>query len=555
MTPRAVCNTAFADVLTIEHDLEEVQSRLEQATDPEEQIRLSGQLSGLYERLGHMGAGKMEEEVEKVLKGMGFQEDEMDQPVSTLSGGWKMRVELARLLLLRPELLLLDEPTNHLDIESILWFENYLQSYEGIVIIVSHDQHVLDAVTGRTLEISQGSVTDIPYPYLKAMEKKREMDENLAAAYANQQRLIAHKERLINKFRAKASKAKFAKSLQSELKRMDVIELDEQGDKTMRLRFAEGSRAGRVVFEAVKLCKQYDDTDVIRNLDLVIERGERIAFVGQNGQGKTTLARMLAGVLEPTQGDIIRGNQLEINYYAQDQTDRLDPRMTVLNTLAHEAPAETEGRLRSILGSVLFEGDEVTKKVSVLSGGERARLSFACMTVLPCNVLILDEPTNHLDIPSKDILKNALLQFDGTLIVVSHDLQFLRGLTDFTLEFRNGQIKKHLFGIDTFLERRQIDNLRDLEKRQSIAEEAVARPETPVHNKRRESLRKQIRKLEQQIEKLERRKEELERRMASTEFYMSPEADAVMEEYRSVSSEIEVRTGEWEAAVSGFEEH
>ena len=379
------------------------------------------------------------------------------------------------------------------------------------------------------------------------------MDENLAAAYANQQRLIAHKERLINKFRAKASKAKFAKSLQTELNRMDMIELDDQHDKTMRLRFAEGARAGRVVFNVKNVAKRYEKADVIRGLDLVIERGERIAFVGQNGQGKTTLARMLAGVLEPTSGEIIDGHQLEINYYAQDQTDRLDPAKTVLATLAHEAPAETEGRLRSILGSVLFEGDEVTKKVSVLSGGERARLSFACMTVQPCNVLILDEPTNHLDIPSKEILKNALLEFDGTLIVVSHDLEFLRGLTDATLEFRDGRIRKHLYGIDTFLERRALENLRELEKRQAPSREPVAHAQ-PADNKRRESQRKQIRKLEQQIEKLEQRKEQLEGVMGATDFYVSPDAEAVMERYRATCSEVERLTAEWEEAVADFAE-
>ena len=552
LSPRHICGTAFEALVEIENELESVQSALESSTNADEQIKLSGKLSALYERLGHMGAEQVDEDVEKVLKGMGFKESEMDEPISNLSGGWKMRVELARLLLARPELLLLDEPTNHLDIESILWFESYLQTYEGVVIVVSHDQHVLDSVTKRTLEISNGSMTDIPYSYLKAMAKKRELDENLSAAYENQQRLIAHKERLINKFRAKASKAKFAKSLQTELNRMDVIEVEGQDGKTMRLRFAEGSRAGRVVYGLKGMDKSYGDLHVIRGLNLVIERGERIAFVGQNGQGKTTLARILAGAMEESGGEMKPGHQLEINYYAQNQTDLLEPKKTILETLTQHAPAETVGRLRSILGSLLFEGDEVTKKVSVLSGGERARLSFACMTMDACNVLILDEPTNHLDIPSKEILKNALLQYKGALIVVSHDMEFLRGLTEHTLEFRDGKIIKHLFGIEEFLERRKIENLRQLEKRAV----PVSSPKVAVvsDNKMREELRKNLRNLERQIEKLERKKENLEQQMGATDFYVSPDSERVMEEYRALSAALEKKMESWEDAISKFDE-
>lgn len=546
MTPRDICNSAFGDVVQTESAIREVQNALEQSTDAAEQMTLSGKLSGLYEKLQLMGAAQMAEAVEKVLKGMGFDLPQMDQPIKQLSGGWKMRVELARLLLLQPDLLLLDEPTNHLDIESILWFEQHMRSYEGAVLIVSHDQHVLNNVTHRTIEISGGGIYDYPFAYSEAMERKKEREEVTLNAYANQQREIAHKERLIDKFRAKASKAKFAKALQSELDRMDVIEPETTDDKTMRLTFAEGARAGRVVFAAKNLNKAFGETQVIRSLNLEIERGERIAFVGQNGQGKTTLARMMAGEIEPSSGKLIHGHQLQIGYYAQNQTDLLTGSRTVLETLQHVARGETEGRLRSLLGALLFEGDEVTKKVSVLSGGEKARLSFACMVVNPSNVLILDEPTNHLDIPSKEILKRALMDYHGTLIVVSHDLDFLQGLTTHTLEFRAGRIVKHLSDIDEFLEMRKIDDMRTLERTTDQTGKISDRPEKTSDSTTRRNLRKEIRSLEQKISKLESRKRILEKEMGAPDFYERNDIVEVTRHYDQLCAQIEELMTAWE---------
>ena len=547
LTPREICNSAFSDINRIEQQLEDVQQRLETSTDPDEQLKLSGELSALFEQLQLVGSDNMDEEVEKVLKGMGFKPQQFDEPISKLSGGWRMRVELARLLLVKPDLLLLDEPTNHLDIESIIWFESHLQQYQGTVVMVSHDQHVLNNATTRTLEVTPYNLFDIPHPYSKAMAIKQETIDVMMAAQKNQQRIIAHKERLIDKFRAKAGKAKFAKALQSEINRMDVIDVDVQHDKTMRIAFKEGSRVGRIVYETHKLAKSYGQNHVIRNLDVKIERGERIAFVGQNGQGKTTLARILAGELEATGGDVEIGHNVELGYYAQDQTDKLEGKRTILDTLAMHAPGETIGRQRTILGSFLFEGDEVGKKVSVLSGGERARLSFACMVVYPTNVLIMDEPTNHLDIASKEILKKTLQEFKGTLIVVSHDMEFLTGLTTHTLEFRDGKIKKHLYGIDEFLRKRKLENLRELEKKSVQVQPKPAKPSSPeANNKEKNQAAKRLRTVEQQIEKLEKKKERLTHEMSEPAFYERDDHQQVIDKFQDVNAELEAKMEEWE---------
>ena len=554
-TPREICYTAFSRIISLEEELEKVQQELEVADDHDRQLALSDQMSTILEQLQYTDSSNVSEEIEKVLKGIGFNEVQIDKPVSQLSGGWKMRVELARLLLSKPDLLLLDEPTNHLDIESIIWFETYLVEYPGTVLVVSHDEHVLNTATKRTIEISRGSVSDLPYPYAKALEMRAQELELLMAAQANQQRQIAHKERLINKFRAKAGKASFAKALQSEIDRMDIIDVDASTEKSMRLKFLEGPRVGREAVRVSKLSKSYGPKQVITGLDLVIERGERIAFVGQNGQGKTTLARMITGEVDPTGGEIHQGHNFTLGYYAQNQTDELDNKLTVLETVMRTAPGETQGRLRSLLGSLLFEGDDVTKKVSVLSGGERARVAFACIALKESNVLIFDEPTNHLDINSKEILKEALKQFDGTLIVVSHDMAFLEGLTDHTLEFRNGKITKHLYGIDEFLRKRRLETLRELEK------ETDKRKSTPVdekpadnsrnqrNSKEQEKIRRKVKNLEQQIERLEGRKAELGLAMSEDGFYQGDNHEKTLEEYQELLTQLEEKTSEWESLV------
>ncbi|HLF63440.1 MAG TPA: ABC-F family ATP-binding cassette domain-containing protein, partial [Saprospiraceae bacterium] len=559
LTPLDICAQAFAELTLIDAEISRIQEELHHVHDPDEQMKLAGELSGLYERQALLGAEQQTGEIEKVLKGMGFAENTFKDPLHTFSGGWRMRVELARLLLVRPEVLLLDEPTNHLDIESILWFEKYLTTYESTVLIVSHDQHFLDHVTTRTLEIELQEIRDYPCPYQKAMEMKQELREIKESAYRNQQRVIAHKEKLIDKFRAKASKAKFAKALQTEVDRMTPIELDESDDKAIKLRFATGLRAGRVVYRIINLKKAYGPKVVINNLDLTIDRGSRIAFVGQNGQGKTTLAKMMAGVLPLDEGMIDVGANVTCGYYAQDQPDKIDTQRRVIDILREAAPNESEGRLRTILGAMLFSGEDVDKKCSVLSGGERARLAFACMLMTPSNVLILDEPTNHLDIQSKEILKEALMEYEGTLIVVSHDIHFLNGLTTTTLEFADGSIKMHLYDISEFLERRDILDLRLLEMKSQPQINTIPVVESiqqakPVGSRARRDLQRRIQNLEKSIEKLELQKTELEQEMSKTDFYFREDAKTRTELYQTVSAELDQKTKAWESLITEWEE-
>ncbi len=553
-TPVEVCSKAFTELAEIDVQITEIQNRLDASTDAEEQLSLAGSLSALYERQSLLGSADQAGEIERVLKGMGFKDHELDNPLQTFSGGWRMRVELSRLLLLRPDLLLLDEPTNHLDIESILWLEKYLADYPSTVIIVSHDQYFLDRVTKRTLEIEWEQVQDYPYPYLLAMEKKVEMRAIHESAYRNQQRVIAHKERLIEKFRAKASKAKFAKALQTELARMDLVQATEENEKAIRLTFTEGQKSGKVAFRIEGLKKSFGSKHVITGLDLSIDRGTRIAFVGQNGRGKTTLARIMAGVLDADGGILEAGHNVTIGYYAQDQPDRIEPRRTVIDTLRDAAPQETEGRLRNVLGSLLFSGEDADKKCSVLSGGERARLTFACMMLTPSNVLILDEPTNHLDIQSKEILKQALATYAGTLIVVSHDVHFLSGLTKQTLEFRNGHIKLHLATISEYLELRNLESLREAEMSAPVHknDNTPVKDTSDSRNEKRE-LQRRIQKLEREIEKLEVRKSGLESEMAATDFYFRDDVHEKSEEYRVLCDTLESKTRAWEELVDSVE--
>jgi len=554
LNPLEVCGQAFAEIVQIEQSIGEVEEKLNKSQDPEEQTTLAEELYTLYERQNILGAEQRSGEIEKVLKGMGFREEEFHKPLKTFSGGWRMRVELSRLLLTQPDLLLLDEPTNHLDIESILWFIDYLKEYDGTVIVVSHDQHFLDKAMKRTLEVEFREIRDYPFSYHKAMLHKEDQRSIRESAYQNQQRQIAHKERLIEKFRAKASKAKFAKSLQTELDRMDLVELDDSDNKAMRLRFEAGARSGKVVYKMHRLKKVFGPKVVISDFDFAIDKGARIAFVGQNGQGKTTLAKIMAGVHTADGGEVEVGANVALGYYAQDQPDNIPRDKRVIEVLRDAAPMETEGRLRSVLGSFLFSGDDVDKKCSVLSGGERARLAFACMILTPSNVLILDEPTNHLDIQSKDILKRALQEYEGTLIVVSHDVYFLSGLTETTLEFADGKIKYHLYGIDEFLERHQVDDLSQLEFKAKPAPAEVAESNKKSASGRdRKSIQRQIQNLEKHIERLETEKSQLEEEMALPHFYSRPESAEKTRRYEAVCSELSTKTAEWEQQVSEYE--
>ena len=417
-----------------------------------------------------IGGYNYQGETEKVLMGLGFESEKFDKLTDTFSGGWRMRIELAKLLLQSNDILLLDEPTNHLDIESIIWLEQFLNNYSGCVIIVSHDKMFLDNVTNRTIEISLGQIYDYKKSYSKYLVLREELREQQLASQKNQAKQIEQTEKLIEKFRAKASKASMAQSLIKKLDKVDRIEVDEDDNAVMNVKFPISVQPGRVVIEAENIGKKYGNQQILEGIDILIERGSKTAYVGQNGQGKSTLAKIIIGEISHT-GNLKLGHNVQLGYFAQNQADYLDGEKTVLDTMIDAATESTRSKVRDMLGSFLFRGDEVSKKVKVLSGGERNRLALCKLLLQPFNVLIMDEPTNHLDIKSKNVLKEALKSFEGTLIIVSHDRDFLQNLTSTVFEFKNKQIKEYLGDIDFYLEQRNVENMRAIEKRDKVVKE------------------------------------------------------------------------------------
>ncbi|MEZ4810648.1 MAG: ABC-F family ATP-binding cassette domain-containing protein [Allomuricauda sp.] len=456
---------AFSEIKSLEHSLEQINTALAERTDYESDAyhKLMVDLNDATHHYEILGGYNYQGDTEKVLLGLGFKRDDFDKLTDTFSGGWRMRIELAKLLLQNNDVLLLDEPTNHLDIESIIWLEQFLKTYSGAVVIVSHDKMFLDNVTNRTIEISLGRIYDYNKPYSKFLELRKEIKEQQLNAQKNQEKQIQQTEKLIEKFRAKASKASMAQSLIKKLDKIERIEVDEEDNSVMNLRFPVSITPGKVVAEMENLSKSYGKKQVLQNIDLLVERGTKTAFVGQNGQGKTTLAKIMVGELDHT-GSIKIGHNVQIGYFAQNQAEYLDGEKTILDTMVDAANEGNRSRVRDILGSFLFRGDEVDKYVKVLSGGERNRLALAKMLLQPFNVLIMDEPTNHLDIKSKNVLKQALQNFGGTLVLVSHDRDFLQGLTDRVYEFRDGRIKEYLGDIDFYLDQRKADDFRKIEK-------------------------------------------------------------------------------------------
>ena len=457
---------AFEEIKEIELKLEAINEQLATRTDYESEIysQLIIDLTDLTERYELLGGYNYQGDTEKILQGLGFQREDFDKLTDTFSGGWRMRIELAKLLLQNNDILLLDEPTNHLDIESIIWLENFLKSYAGAIVLVSHDKMFLDNVTNRTIEISLGQIYDYKKPYSQFLLLRGEIKEKQLQAQKNQEKEIKQKQLLINKFKAKASKASMAQSLMKQLDKVELIEVDQDDNATMNVRFAISKEPGKVVVEADKISKSYGDNHVLENVDLLIERNSKIAFVGQNGQGKSTLAKMMVGEI-PFEGHLKLGHNVEIGYFAQNQSEHLPPEKTVLEIMEDAATDGNRMRVRDMLGAFLFGGDAVDKKAKVLSGGERNRLALCKLLLSPFNVLIMDEPTNHLDIASKNVLKEALKQFNGTLILVSHDRDFLQGLTTTVFGFKDKVIKEYLGDIEYFLEQHQIENLREAEKR------------------------------------------------------------------------------------------
>jgi ATP-binding cassette subfamily F protein 3 len=456
--------SAMDDLKKLEADIDHYTKELETRTDYEsdEYMKIIENLTEASEVYHHMGGQSIEAEVEKVLIGLGFEREDFGRGMDQFSGGWQMRVHLAKILLNRNDCILLDEPTNHLDIESIRWLEVFLKTYEGAIMVVSHDKRFLDNITNRTVEFSLGKVYDLPYAYSRFVQERSSQKELQLAAYNNQQKQIAQQERFIERFKAKASFSSRAQSKVKLLEKMDLIEVEEEDVSKMRFSFAEPPRSSRLIFEAKGLIKRYDRKFVLNEIDFAIERGEKVCFVGKNGEGKSTLSKIFAGIIDH-EGELEVGTNLNIGYFSQHQAESLDPDATVFETIDRIAQGDMRKRIRALLGGFLFSGNTVDKKVRVLSGGEKSRLSICKMLFQPLNVLILDEPTNHFDMVSKDVLKNALIDFKGAMIIVSHDRDFLQGLTSKTIEFKKGKIKEYLGDINEFLAQQQIDSLDMLE--------------------------------------------------------------------------------------------
>lgn len=515
--------TAFEEFHQIERKLSQLQDELSQRADYESDSyqKLCEKMSALNERLTLLGGHSAEGEAERILVGLGFDHEDMTRAMNEFSNGWQMRVELAKILLRKPRLLLLDEPTNHLDIESIQWLESYLKSYYGAIFMVSHDRAFLDHITIRTIEISGGKIYDYKCAYSEFVERREERIDMQKAAYDNQQREIKEIEAFIERFRYKATKAKQVQSRVKQLEKMDVVEIDDRDKSVMHFKFPPAPHSGKVTIELNHVSKSYGEKNILNNINLLIPRGEKIAFVGRNGEGKSTLAKIISGVLDYT-GEVKLGHEVKIGYYAQNQQDMLDAEKTVFETLDDVATGEMRVKVKSLLGAFLFSGETIDKKVKVLSGGEKARLSLAKMLLFPTNLLVLDEPTNHLDMLSKDILKSALIQFDGTLIVVSHDRDFLQGLTTKVYEFKKPHIKEYIGDIYDFLEEKRLKELDDLNRqRKSQQQQAPAASQNKIDYEAKKIEEREKRRVEKEIKKLEEQINAIEKELAMLDRIMA----------------------------------
>ncbi|MGO4920154.1 ABC-F family ATP-binding cassette domain-containing protein [Maribacter spongiicola] len=507
---------AFEEIKDLELKLDEINHQLAERTDYESDSysQLIIDLNDVSHHYEILGGYNYQGETEKILQGLGFRREDFDKKTETFSGGWRMRIELAKLLLQTNDVLLLDEPTNHLDIESIIWFEQFLNNYTGAVVIVSHDKMFLDNVTNRTIEISLGRIYDYNKPYTEYLVLRNEIKQQQVNAQKNQEKEIQQAERLIEKFRAKSTKASMAQSLIKKLDKIERIEVDEDDNSVMSLRFPISVVPGKVVVEIEDLSKAYGNNLVLNDINLLIERDSKTAFVGQNGQGKSTLAKIIVGELKH-EGHLKLGHNVQIGYFAQNQAEYLDGNKTILDTMIDAANEKNRSKVRDILGSFLFRGDEVDKYVKVLSGGERNRLALAKMLLQPFNVLVMDEPTNHLDIKSKNVLKQACLNFEGTLILVSHDRDFLQGLTNKVYEFKDQKIREYLGDVDFYLEQRKVENFRAIEKKQAVVIEK-AKPKSTnsfQDQKKMKSLKNQLSSVESKIGSLEKEIKEIDHKL------------------------------------------
>ncbi|MCA0348739.1 MAG: ABC-F family ATP-binding cassette domain-containing protein [Bacteroidetes bacterium] len=539
---------AFTEIKRVERKLEEINHQLVTRTDyeSEDYSQIIEQLSDYTHQFEILGGYNYVGDTEKILLGLGFKREDFNNQTDTFSGGWRMRIELAKLLLQSNDILLLDEPTNHLDIESIIWLESFLRNFPGVVVIVSHDKMFLDNVTNRTIEISLGKAYDFNKPYSQYLVLREEIREKQLATQKNQAKKIEETEKLIEKFRAKASKASMAQSLIKKLDKVERIEVDEDDNSVMNISFPVSQTPGRVVIEAEHVTKAYGDKVILKDISLLVERGSKIAFVGQNGQGKSTFIKAIVNEFK-YDGTIKLGHNVQLGYFAQNQAEYLDGEITLLETMINAATDTNRSKVRDMLGSFLFRGDDVEKKVKVLSGGERNRLALCKLLLQPINVLLMDEPTNHLDIKSKNVLKAALNKFEGTLLLVSHDRDFLQGMANTVYEFKDQKIREYLGDINFFLEQRNAMNMREIEKKDVVKETPKVEKKNLSfeEQKAQKSLQNRLSKVESQIQQLEKDIQHDDRELASN-YDKHIENASFFAAYEKKKVELEKLLAEWE---------
>jgi len=554
--------TSFDEILDLERRIEEINHEIATRTDYESADfnRLITHVTEFNDLFHMLGGNNFEAEVERTLLGLGFLRKDFTRQTSEFSGGWRMRIELAKILLKRPDVFLLDEPTNHLDIESIQWLEDFLKNYNGAVVLVSHDRAFLDAVTNRTVEITLGRIYDFKSNYSRYLVLRTELKEQQMAAYINQQKMIEDTEKFIARFRYQATKSIQVQSRVKALDRLERLEVDDEDNSALRIKFPAALRSGTIVAEAKELSKSYGKLHVLHKIDLIIERGEKVAFVGKNGEGKTTLARVIMGELEH-QGEMKLGHNVKIGYYAQNQANLLDEDLTVFQTIDRIAVGEIRTKIRNILGGFMFSGDDVDKKVRVLSGGERSRLAMVKLMLEPVNLLVLDEPTNHLDMRSKEILKQALIDYDGTMIVVSHDRDFLEGLVNCVYEFKEKKVKQHLGGIYEFLRRKKIESMKELERKNPVLNQEIKtqKPEEVerVSFDERKEINKNISRLEKSIEKNELDIANLEKSIVKMDLVLAETNGSdplIFKKYDQMKRDLEQKMYEWEIVHEQLDE-
>ena len=554
---------AFVEIKKIEHEIEQVNLELESRTDYESQsyLDLITSLNALEERFRLLDGYSIQSDMTQVLLGLGFQLTDFDRQTTEFSGGWRMRLELAKILLKKPDVLLLDEPTNHLDIESIMWLESWLKSYSGAIVLVSHDRSFLDVVTNRTIDLLLGKANDYKASYSKYVELRKERQEKQVQSKKNQDKHIKQTKELIEKFRYKKNKAAFAQSLIKKLEKIDVIEVEQDDTSAMHFKFQPAPHSGKITLKISNLEKKYGDIEVLEDVNLILERSDKIAFVGKNGEGKSTLAKAIVKAIDYN-GNIELGHQVKIGYYAQNQSDLLDEDKTIIQIIDDAANEQSRPRVRDILGSFLFSGDSVQKKVKVLSGGERARVALCKLLLEPVNLLIMDEPTNHLDMVSKDILKNALKMFDGTLIIVSHDRDFLQGLSQKVYEFKNKNLKEYLGDINDFLNAKKVIDFKhfELKNNSKVHKQKIDSPQKLSYNEKKD-LEKKIRKISNKVNKLEKEVYDLEEQLKtldlqladSTKFKELSSQEGFFENYKKKQVELNHIMTEWENSITDLD--